>query len=297
MEYSILLISEKQGVGKTTLGAHVLAPIIGQWNVGYPGEMDLVSQFNDWVVGKRLVVASEIYSGHSWKAYHTLKAAITDEFITVNQKYQRPYRIQNWAHIIASSNSRRALKMENDDRRWFYPELTETPWPREKFAAFRAWLETGGLGIIVNWAEGFGDYVQRGERAPMTEQKEEMILGSRSDAQREAVALAEAAEDYGEPIALAMKDVVTHVRGASQGIVYDTDYELKKAMIESGMVALPRRLKLFGRMDYVVMNKQAWGAIQDQTGHYQDLKERAGEETALARAFARKPSDLLETAF
>jgi hypothetical protein len=137
MSYGLLLISERQGVGKTTLGAGILAPLVGVQNVGFPGENDITSSFNEWVAHKRLAIVSEIYSGSSWKAYHALKSVITDRDISVNQKYMRQYIIENWCHVLASSNSMRALKMENDDRRWFYPEVTEVPWPRNKFDSLR----------------------------------------------------------------------------------------------------------------------------------------------------------------
>jgi hypothetical protein len=86
MHYGMLLISERQGVGKTTLGAGILAPLVGIQNVGFPGENDITAAFNEWVAHKRLAIVSEIYSGSSWKAYHALKAVITDKDITVNQK-------------------------------------------------------------------------------------------------------------------------------------------------------------------------------------------------------------------
>ena len=36
MLYGVLLISQKQGVGKSTLGEVILAPLVGPWNVSTP---------------------------------------------------------------------------------------------------------------------------------------------------------------------------------------------------------------------------------------------------------------------
>jgi hypothetical protein len=232
------------------------------WNVGFPSEADITAPFNDWVAHKRLAIVSEVYSGASWKAYHALKALITDKEITVNQKYIRPYVIENWCHILASSNSMRALKMENDDRRWFYPEVVEKAWPREKFEQFRAWIEGGGLSIIRHWAEGYGDYVAPSERAPMTERKRELIEGSRSEAQREVAVLAEAVRDAGQPIAVVVKDVVGWCRANVQGRVFDSDYELRKTMVEAGLKLLDKRIKVGPRMEYVLMNPELNDAVQ-----------------------------------
>ena len=284
--YGMLLISEKQGIGKTTLGAHVLAPLVGMQNVGFPGETDIAnSSFNEWMANKRLIVVNEIYSGHSWKAYHALKPVITDRDVTVNQKYMRQYTIENWCHVLACSNSMRALKMENDDRRWFYPEVSEVPWPAEKFVALRKWLESGGLNIIRRWAEGYGDYVAPADRAPMTERKREMIEGSRSEAQDEAAALATCLKDRKEPGALVIKDVVGWVRQASQGKVFDSDYELRKTMVEAGVRLWPTRIKIAGRLQYAVMNDPL----------FDKLKRMPKSESAEAlKEMILKPAELME---
>lgn len=277
MSYGLLLISEKQGVGKTTLGAAILAPLVGMQNVSYPSENDITSSFNEWVAHKRLAIVNEIYSGSSWRAYHQLKGVITDKDITVNQKYMRQYTIENWCHIVASSNSMRALKMENDDRRWFYPEVTELPWPKDKFTEFRKWLNGGGLSIVLHWAKNWGDYVDISERAPMTERKREMIEGSRSEAQEEAVAVAEVVMDLGRPAALLIKDVVnhvrTHVKVTTQARVYDSDYEIRRSMVDCGMVSWPKRIKVHGRLQYALLNKELVDIAQRSDAPMEVIRE------------------------
>lgn len=284
MGYGLLLISEKQGIGKTTLGSLILAPLVGENNVGYPSETDIMSPFNDWVANKRLAIVSEIYSGASWKAYHSLKSTITDRDITVNQKYMRPYVIENWCHVVACSNSMRALKMENDDRRWFYPEITERPWSKEQFTKFRSWLDGGGLRIILSWAKKYGNYIDPSERAPMTHRKKEMIEGSRSDAQKEAVAIAESACSKEEPIGLLIKDVVEWCRSVSQGRVHDTDYEIRKSMSDIGMVVYSQRIKVAGRLQYVIMNP----ALADEVRRVEDPNE-------VIRKNVRTCADIMES--
>lgn len=282
MSYGLLLVSETQGIGKTTLGEQVLAPLVGHQNVGFPSENDITSEFNEWVAHKRLAIVNEIYSGASWKAYHHLKSIITDHDVTVNQKYMRQYTIDNWCHILACSNSMRALKMENDDRRWFYPEVVEVTWPRHKFVEFREWLRAGGLNIIAAWARDYGDYVNPADRAPMTERKRELIEGSRSDAQQEAAALAELIKDSEFPKALLLKDVVGWVRSSAQGRVFDTEYELRRAMTESGVRPWGRRIKVAGRLQYAMLNDALY-----------DMCQRADDPLALIREHAVKPEEVM----
>lgn len=282
MSYGLLLVSETQGIGKTTLGASVLAPLVGHGNVGFPGENDITSDFNDWVAHKRLAIVNEIYSGASWRAYHHLKSIITDHDVTVNQKYMRQYTIDNWCHILACSNSMRALKMENDDRRWFYPEVIEVPWPRHKFVEFRQWLQSGGINIIANWARNYGDYVSPADRAPMTERKRELIEGSRSEAQQEAAALAEIIKDSDYPKALLIKDVVGWVRSSVQGRVFDTDYELRRAMAEAGVRPWGKRVKVAGRLQYAMVNDALYSICQ-----------RADDPLAVIREHVVKPEEVM----
>jgi len=284
--YGLLLVSERQGVGKTTLGAHILAPLVGYQNVGYPTEADISnSAFNGWMANKRLVIVNEIYSGHSWKAYNQMKSVITDRDVTVNQKYMRPYTIDNWCHVFACSNSMRALKMENDDRRWFYPEVTEVAWPAEKFIEFRRWVESGGLSIIKHWAKQWDDYVHPSNRAPMTERKKEMIDGSRSEAQQEAAALADALNSLDKPAALTMKEVVNWVRNSVQGRVFDSDYEIRKTMKQSGAIIWPKRLRVNNRMQYVIVNERLWLEV-----------DRDDEKVEALRSSLVAPNDIMESA-
>lgn len=267
MEYGLLLVSERQGVGKTTLGSSILGPLVGMQNVGFPTENQIVqSEFNGWLANKRLIVINEIYSGHSWKAYNKLKSAITDREVEVNEKYQRPYIIENWCHIFACSNSMRALKIEEDDRRWFYPEVTEEKWPRSKFEDFHNWLKSGGLNIIKQWAEGYGDYVMKGQPAPMTERKKELIIASRTEGQQEAVVLAEAMNRQDDPLSLTMKDIVEWVRSSIQGRLYDTDLELRKAMKEVGAIWYEDRINVGGRLQLAAMNMRAFEMFKQKHG-------------------------------
>jgi hypothetical protein len=289
MGYGLLLISEAQGVGKTTLGSSILAPLVGVQNVSYPSENDINADFNGWVAHKRLAVVNEIYSGSSWKAYNALKSVITDTEVTVNQKYMRQYEIENWCHVVACSNSMRALKMENDDRRWFYPEVTEVPWPKEKFVAFRKWLNGGGLSIIKAWAEGFesagASYVTPSERAPMTERKLEMIEGSRSESQAEAAAIADTLKELDKPAAVLIKDVVGWCREHVQGRVFDTDYELRRSMTDAGVHAWQKRIKVGGRLQYAIVNPKLLDLLQ---------RAEAEEQTRLIRENVVKVSDIMQ---
>lgn len=187
MLYGVLLISENQGIGKGTLGEKILAPLVGIPNVSFPSENDVVdSNYNYWLAHKRLAVVHEIYAGHSVKAYNRLKSVITDHYITVSKKYQAIYQIDNWMHVFACSNSRKAIKLAEDDRRWYVPRVTDEKRGVAYWIGFNEWLRNGGLEIIKYWCGEFlktEAAVVPGADAPYSSMKKEVLEESYSTGQ------------------------------------------------------------------------------------------------------------------
>lgn len=286
MEYGVLLVTEKQGIGKTTLGSHILAPLVGHHNTGFPNESDIVdSAFNGWMAHKRLVIIQEIYSGHSWKAYNKLKSFITDTDVQVNEKFQRPYTIDNWCHMFACSNSAKALKIEDDDRRWFVPEVNEKAWGRSKFNEFYGWIKSGGLGIIKAWAEDWPDPVQKGERAPMTSRKKEYIADSRSEAEKEVSELAREFMELKTPAGLGMQAIQSWTKLTVGGKVFETEQELRRVMKEQGAIDYRGRIKIGGRLQITMMNSALAEMVEAETDPY--------KKATIIREHLKSPNDIL----
>ncbi|NOT39220.1 MAG: hypothetical protein HOP13_01875 [Alphaproteobacteria bacterium] len=221
MLYSLLLVSEQQGVGKSCL-ARILARLVGMHNTGWPSENDITqSAFNPWLAHKRLVVVNEVYAGENHHAYNKLKSYITDPEVTVNKKFQQPYVIENHAHfILCSNNKTRALKIDDADRRLLVPTVTEQPMPGAYWNELHKWLDEGGLSIIAGWAKKFGDYVQAADRAPMTGAKQDMLRAGWSPGKTMVFDLAEkikAAFDDGKMIAVG-RDIVHAWLAVARGL-------------------------------------------------------------------------------
>ncbi|GGJ21832.1 hypothetical protein GCM10011320_31340 [Neoroseomonas lacus] len=219
MAYAMLLISVKPGTGKTTLAMHILDPLVGSHNVTVPNANQITANFNPWVANGRLAIINEVYHGHNWTTQNGLKSTITESTATVNEKFEKEYKVENWIHIIASSNAMRALRLDDDDRRWLAPEVTETPWSLAKFRALREWLACDGLAAIMDWALRFGDgkaegegYVQPGAHAPMTTRKMEVTRAGRPDEVKDVVNLVEFVERdrKGKPFALSSRIARDH---------------------------------------------------------------------------------------
>lgn len=252
MTFAVLLVSKQQGIGKSTLAEKILAPLVGMHNTSFPSERDIVEgNFNSWLARKRLVIVSEIYTGHSFKAYNNLKSYITDRRIDVNEKFMRGYTIDNYTHFVACSNSLKALKLEDEDRRWFLPKVKEYPWPHHKFVEFNNWINSGGLGIIKHWAHEYGDYVLPGEQPPMTDSKKELIYESKSETVK---ALMNWAESSGEDVFAVTSKMLLAWSKKDQRNSYDSEADLRKILKSKGWVDYKKRLRISGENTNVMMS-------------------------------------------
>jgi hypothetical protein len=268
MHFGVLLISETQGVGKSTLGEAILAELVGLHNVSFPSESSIVdSSFNSWAAQKRLAVVHEIYAGHGFKAGSRLKSVATDKYTEINRKYLAEYRISNYLHIFACSNSLKAIAIDDDtnERRWFIPRVTEEVRPQAYWAGFNRWLtEEQGLEIILRWAEEFlkvHQPVMPGERPMMTDMKREVVEESRSPGERLAHDLARMVVEEGRRAVFKMSDVRLYVANRLCGgnvARAESERRLKKVMVAAGMREVPKvkgqesRIKVAGVYQTVV---------------------------------------------
>jgi hypothetical protein len=248
MCYSELLISATQGIGKSTW-ALIVAKLVGLLNVSFPTENDIINAaFNDWAAHKLPAVVQEIYGGENRKVYNTLKDKIADRStpIRINRKFLQPYNVENWLHVIASSNYDQAMYLPDEDRRWLVPRLTEKLLDKEYWTKFYAWLEADGYGVIRYYfdelAKKQGLLVSTAERAPETSRKLEVIHESRSQGQKLAHELALIAKEQPGRIVLAVEgvrdwvtDELTKGGRLPNGYKPDSADRIKKAMKAAGL--------------------------------------------------------------
>lgn len=259
MRYGLLLASTAQGVGKTTFCEKVLRSLIGERNCSAPSAKDVVeSQFNGWLGCKRLVYVNEIYEGKSWTAYNKIKTYITDDLVQMNEKFMPSYPVRNWAHFALCSNSELALLMDEQDRRFLVPTLTEQTQPPRYWIDFHEWLAGEGLGVIRRWAEEFvkhpGHAVGPGDHAPMSSRKRQMIEDSRSAEERLVFDLAAAAHgraaDGGQPVVLAEADVIDWLQLRPGARDFKANI-VRKWLRAANLHISPHRLKVEGSMQHV----------------------------------------------
>ena len=176
--YAMVLISTSEGTGKGILTDKVLMPIVGEQNTIHVSQEHIASQWNDWAINNHLIICNEFYQGGSWKVSNKLKNLITDRDIGVNAKNLRIYRDFLSCQIVCCSNDVHAVNIDNHDRRWLIPRITNRVKTWREWDPFVSWLqERKNLGAILSWAKSFTSEhpINSGERAPMTDLKLEVI--------------------------------------------------------------------------------------------------------------------------
>lgn len=289
MIYAPLLISNQTGTGKSTLG-RICAFLVGMNNTSFPSEQAIAGEFNAWLVQKRLVVVNEVYQGQSWKMFNKLKDLITEETVTLRKMHRDPTDVSNWAHFLLFSNSHNALKIDPQDRRLFVPQVTEERWDDQSWSDFHEWLNSGGYSIIANWCLNFGDYVKRGERSPMTDQKLQMIEASQSKATLHIEELCRELLNRNEPISLSVRDVTEWIESVTREKVYETALQIRKSFESFGCFDARSfgvdRVSYQSRLTYFVCNKQAALDLQAQA----DVNVRK----EMLKTMAKSPTEIMK---
>ena len=115
-----LLMVSAQGTGKNTLG-DFMKLILRPCNVAtVEGIEGVVGRFNTQVQNKRLIVMNELCSTKDEfrNNFDKIKPIISDATITIEPKGVNKYELDNIANLIAFTNHKDAVSLEESDRRW-----------------------------------------------------------------------------------------------------------------------------------------------------------------------------------
>lgn len=113
-----VILQGEQGTGKGVLKNLILDNLFGK-NVQEINQSHLESAFNEYLMGKQIIVANEVIHNEN-KALlpNILKNLITDPTITINRKFKKELVTRNFTHWIFCTNNDNPLKIDKDDRRY-----------------------------------------------------------------------------------------------------------------------------------------------------------------------------------
>jgi hypothetical protein len=172
---SIILYSSVQGNGKSTL-VKSIAQLYGGAAAIITSD-HFKSQFNSWAAYKSFVIGDEIVIEGRWGASQRLKGYITEDTVSINEKFQPLITLPNKMNLALMSNNETPVKLEDADRR-FYVLETSARKDGPFFELYYDWYDNqGGKAALLHYLMCEVDLAgfRPTEPAPMTADKQEMI--------------------------------------------------------------------------------------------------------------------------
>ena len=170
------------GTGKSLIG-YSLKRIYGT-NFAEITDQELSSPFNEWAMGKQLIMGDDVAgSEHKKGTADRLKAMITRQELRLNPKYVPSYSIPDCINYYFNSNHPDAFIVEDMDRRYFIWEAPSDLHSQEFYRAYDAWLnsEAGPQALFYHLLHlDLTGFDPKG-RAPETAAKRAMMRDSKSD--------------------------------------------------------------------------------------------------------------------
>lgn len=175
-----LLWSRAKRVGKSIIGI-AMKYIYGD-NATTINSKQLKGNFNTWAKNRQFIIGEEITAGEARVESDFLKTLVTQQFITIDEKFKPIYSIRDCMQHLYFSNHLDALFLEDGDERFFVKEFTQGPATREFYDRIDPWLHGSGPAALFHYLLhlDLGEFNPR-EHAPLTAAKRNMILASKND--------------------------------------------------------------------------------------------------------------------
>lgn len=115
-----ILIQSVEGAGKTFL-AEAAKAVLGGEHVKIISGDSIKSGFNEWSFGHQVVVLEEVRVAgtNKYEVMNALKPLITNDFVSINQKFRDTREVRNISNYLLFSNHHDALALQPGDRRYF----------------------------------------------------------------------------------------------------------------------------------------------------------------------------------
>jgi len=124
--HPLLIAEETQGTGRNWV-ARLMKQLLGPYCIeALPLMRILEGNFNGEIDRGVLGVVDEIREGGAeyWRHAEALKSFLTEKTRVINQKYERPYEVQNFLGVMMFSNHLAALPIDKTDRRIYVARCT-----------------------------------------------------------------------------------------------------------------------------------------------------------------------------
>ncbi|MGO2282668.1 MAG: primase-helicase family protein [Vibrio casei] len=152
-----IMVTSDHGTGKGYLYKEILMPLIGSNQVSlcestYSNFLDKnsIHLFNT-----QLCILDDCESTTSRNVYGRMKSKLSEEYASVEPKYENRTTVPVFTRIWLNSNKARPFPIESQDRRWFAPSYIELPEDQASTAEYLegmdAYLADDGLTQIYSY--------------------------------------------------------------------------------------------------------------------------------------------------
>ena len=178
---AIMVHSKTEGSGKSFLG-ELMCGLYGENSHTLNGPDEVFSTDNGWVEDKQFIAADEVLVG-TRRETDRIKNFVTAKTHNINRKYIAPYTRTAWMNWYLTSNHDDALKLLDQDRRWFVIHAQEKKLTQRMTESLRRWRRNGGLAHLHYHllkdvdCQGFKPYAP----PPTTLAKSNMVEAAKSD--------------------------------------------------------------------------------------------------------------------
>jgi len=191
-----ILIGGNQGIGKDS----VLKPIvdaIGSHNVGLVTPLELDSAFNDWLANRSLLIVQELAAFTNRGLANRLKPLLAEppHVLRINRKFMPAFDVPNVVNVIAMTNSKRPLAIDEDDRRFFFYWSDAKPLDATCYRQYHDWVATNAGAVLAYLLRRDISTFDPKARPPMTKAKRDLIADSLPLVRQHLIAILDALPD------------------------------------------------------------------------------------------------------
>jgi hypothetical protein len=181
------------GSGKS-MWARIVREMCGKF--GHPlKDNELKSDFNGWIERSIIAVLDEAQGQTVRDRRDYLKTLISEQVLTLNEKYRKARPVTTPTMYILTSNDRKAGAFEHDDRRMFVVDV-RGHLPEEWYVETADWITEGGPKHVLHYLQNLDLKGWRPpNRAPMTAEKMQAYQESLTPVQQMAETMKTANEN------------------------------------------------------------------------------------------------------
>ena len=139
-----------EGAGKGTL-ANAIAKIFGCHAAVVSNAKHLSSQFNDMIMDSVFLFADEVVYAGNHEVANMIKAMVTEKHNTREAKFGAKEKVDQFLHIMMSTNNEWKVAAGPESRRWFVLQVSkERANDRPYFEAIKEQMECGGYSAMLH---------------------------------------------------------------------------------------------------------------------------------------------------